>query len=552
MGEVVKFYYCKKCKKGIETKYSRCDGPDCNKRFIREPSYTWEEIEEFIRRDTALEETAQSDEQMDYVDENASGENPEGELICPKCGKRYDYSVSMCSCGSVLETYYESVEINEEPVQSGDGELYGKVLDNPSWKLLARRYAGNTPYDGNKEIILNRTITSIGLIPLAKNHIFSYDVREYRNLIGKVSRYNAFFMVENGKLYVQYDTVEHVDCKKTSDKAPIFINGILLQENQRYQLTDEDSVIMGNGADHNLNGCVEFIIKKIKRESQLSDAAVETITSMIGDLGEKMDHSGEMQRQILEKSNEIKDSVDKLSEIQIEKFSNVQTYLQSLEKFEAKYKEMENSKSNEEYVSIFLKDYKNKEALLSSLSEAQLDYLTSAAFYENMAMEHGSENTDYSAAFLYLGKLLENFAFQILAPLVEKYDERRWEFIGPAIQDKSVKLSQITRSFVFTDKETGELKASNRIIMPMIRDYLGVDERGKINQDELNKMRRSFVSCDKARGTRNESAHSSLDAVLLNQMKRVSKVDYLQAKKDILRSDFFVNIYKYYNKLIKK
>ena len=88
--------------------------------------------------------------------------------------------------------------------------------------------------------------------------------------------------------------------------------------------------------------------------------------------------------------------------------------------------------------------------------------------------------------------------------------------------------------------------------MPMIRDYLGIGEKDRINQDELRKMRNSFISCDKARGTRNESAHSSLDAVLLSQMKRVSKTDYVQAKKDILKSDFFVNIYKYYNKLIKK
>ena len=309
---------------------------------------------------------------------------------------------------------------------------------------------------------------------------------------------------------------------------------------------------MGNGADYNMNGCIEFIVKKTIQENTLTNIVVETITSMIGDLGEKMDESKEVQRQILDKSNEIKQSVDRLSEIQIEKFSNVETYLQSLQKFESEYKKTENVKSTEEYLSIFLKDYPNKDALLSSLSEAQLDYLASAAFYENMAMEHGSDNTDYSAAFLYLGKLLENFAFQILAPLVEKYDQRRWEFIGPAIADKSIKLAQITHSFVFTDKNSGELIASNRIIMPMIRDYLGIGEKDRINQDELRKMRNSFISCDKARGTRNESAHSSLDAVLLSQMKRVSKTDYVQAKKDILKSDFFVNIYKYYNKLIKK
>ena len=538
--EQIKYFYCKTCNKGVESSNSKCDS--CEKHFKGKTVsrlYTKEQIEELVQ---------QKMQELEGAVDEFHGENEDGDMLCPVCGKRYDITESFCSCGSPLVPNYKTpVEVNVIPENFGEGEMYGEVIENPVWKLKVIRYRNNIPEEATKEILLNRKITAVGRVYIALNHLFTYNVVNDQNSIVNVSKFNAVFVEEDGRLYVQYDNLAHESFpgEEHKNKTPIYINGVKLESNQRRQLTSEDSVTMGNGAPVNMNLCVELVVQKIKSNVAYNEASIGRLEEMMMDFGEKMDYNAEMQKQILDSSKEIKDRVIKLGDIQAEKFDKMESYLSVLEKFEADYKATDTTRTDEDYINLLLANTPKADELLASLNDVQLKYLSTAAFYDAMATERGTVDQDYSGAFIYLSKLIENFLNNTIKDFLEKYCAEQWKDKKNNRYGKIKKhheMGDFTKTILQAEKE------NNTFYKSIAEDINKKNVRQPVGK---KRVRDTLLMFNDIREIRNKAAHGSEEKEV-EKMDNVDRDTYEKMKKLILESTVLLDWAMYHELLFGK
>lgn len=550
------FYYCERCKKEVPRAVAVCDG--CRKRFRNERVYTIVKIEELKARDAQKEETAGTDEGGKIAQQSQTGQAHQTQgvvqLKCPICGMTYDENHSICdTCGMPLVMTYEPVVVPEENV---DREMiFGDVIEYPAWEIKVRRFMNNQAYEGNT-FVVNRSIMPVGRRFLVLNHIFHSDMRIANAMINVVSADNGFLIVENGELFIQYDTTKRHD--KGTVKSRIKVKGQTMTEQERIKLAVGDVITLGSDEQSSMDYCVEMEIVGLENSAarQMNfarlkeDLAREVRAGISSELGEVK----QMQRQTYDMVAETAEHVRKLvTDLDITKFASTDDYLEAAEECERQYEGKKLSK--EEYIDNFLEDYPRKQEFLASLSEAQKEYLYYAAFYESMARLHPEADVDYSATFIYIGKLLENFANTVMRPFLLTFGRSRLEEIRNRkgvkckLKNLSLTLGEVTRSFV--DNVRGQKIGIESIILPIARAYTQ-NTQLTAEAEIFAQMEKAFVDCDNAREYRNSAAHCSLEAILASDLKRISKEEYLQAKKNVIESDFIINIFDYYSKTIKE
>ena len=568
MSNTPYFYYCRACKKAVPMESAFCDG--CGRYFRKETPYRMEVIEKFMQEDAQKEEARNESTQKEASQDEQSGnqgaesagspnidtqpesgrtqdESSQGAtLTCPICGRTYDEGHTVCDdCGMALMMVYTPVEVPEEAMDADTELIFGKAIEQPDWEVRVTRHLDNRKYDGST-VVINHEIMPVGRRYFVENNVFASDKEVSNSLLKRISRDNGFFIVENGQLFIQYDRTQiHGDGKKSKIK----VNGKILGDGERQKLVAHDIIVLGSNKQSDMDYCVEMEVLSRGGDLVGSQAAIAHISENINLLLESAQRSEEMHKQTYEQVKETAENVRRLSDLSVSRFESLEQFITATENYE---KNLQGGKlSKEEYIDLFLKDYPMKQELLASLTEAQAQYLYFAAFYETMAIQHQDADMDYSAAFIYLGKLLENFAHQTLIPLIQKYAPARWTEMsgstGATGGNKPIDLGNITRSFI--KWENNKKMCRDDIIVPMARDYLGI-ANGPVDNQELRRIRKSFMDCDKARGYRNNAAHSSLEAIFADDLQTITLENYKDAKKNVIDSGFLINIHAYYAKTI--
>lgn len=540
------FYYCEKCHSGVPKDEGVCR--KCGKRFFRGDVFTADEIEEKEKR--IQKETTVKDRDKD---------TQSGVLKCPICGKEYDMNHSICEiCGMGLVMSYNPVEIPE--VQTESKLIYGEVITNPVWEVKPRRFSAQQSIEGST-FVINRKIFPIGRRYLGDNHIFFALRKEANEKLNLISTDNGFFVEENGELFIQYDNTKLHDTGRP--KADIKVNGNVIAPSARVRLAHGDVITLGDRGRANKDSCVELHVVRMQQHPVNAQVNLEDIKDEIvqgvreeldkGFVGvnKNLEQVNALQKQTLDVVTETAENVRKMAAtLDVTKFSGVDSYLKAAEECERQY--TGEKLTPKEYIDLYLENCPLKEQFLDSLSEAQEEYLYYAAFYEAMAKQHPELQMDYSAPFLYVGKLLENFAHMVMKELLYAFGAeeiarmRSKKNLRPD-QELRLDLGGITRSF--TKYYNGKKCGNDRIIKPLAEAYQGNDA-SHIDKALLEEMRRSFIACDDAREDRNDAAHSSLEAVLASQLKKITREEYDLAKKNVIESNFIINIRKYYNKVI--
>lgn len=539
------FYYCKKCNKKIESRRNYCE---CGRPLLRSTLYTSAEIEQLVQKN-------ENAENKDVEAGNVTAED--GEMICPICGKRYGVECSICDdCGMALQPYVQCTETQHIAGIVLGLDKYGTEIDAPTWKLKSKRYSQRTSYEG-RDVIVNRSIMSLGRMFLDCNHIFSDVIDFQSSLIGRVSRYNAFLLVRDGNLYIQYDNTLHSDEKPPlKRRTPIYINGFLMGESECRRLMEGDAIVMGNGAATNMDLCAEFTVSSIRPEAAEMTANVEigTILNTIlknteqviegqGAMKESLDYAESIQRQTLSNTTEIKEGICNLENLQIEKYSNIAEYLKEIQEFEREYRKSEKTKAAEEYIDEHLRDYADKKEILNALNEAQRDCLYYAAFYESVIKKEGRNDADYSAPTIYIGKLLESYLYQTVRPMLERYFREQWnEVLQENKRFKNPALGDYTTAIDRAEEQ------NDALFCQIAEEVKKCCPEGALSESEVKE---AFMSIDPVRSIRNTSAHSNVRAVWANQRKRVKYDEYIQAKNTLFRNKVFVRLSHCYRVLIK-
>lgn len=517
------YYYCEVCNKPISARLMRCNG--CGRRFANANKYTMVQIEELQQKKIVAEEKKETGEEV-VTSATVKEEAENGaRLQCPICQKSYDVNHTVCDdCGMPLVMIYEPIVVPEEECVTENGLIFGAEILEPTWALRAKRFVDNIA-DGESTIVINRAIMPMGRRYLVENQVFSTDMMAAAQSLRKVSTDNAFFIVDGDALYIQYDETKMHD-KNGAKKAAIKINGEMLLPKTRKRLTIHDRITFGYVQQSNKEGCVQFDVLR----HQAKDAGAVDLS----EIQKKLDI-------IIEKEDIIIEKVYELGDLDITKFKkeDLDKYIAVLEGYERQHRDTE--RSRDEYIDEFLKECPCKDEFLAILNESQKENLYFAAFYEEKAMEFKGEGMDYAAASLYLGKLLEEFVNIALVPLAKKFNSTKWE--KKESENKSGKLYMIgdlTKHFTFI--RDGECFVHDDVINRMMEEYQCIESDKNLN-DLRAIMEQAFKDCDKSRFYRNIAAHFTGIHVYFDE--------YMQAKNHLLKKDFLVRIYHYYEKLTK-
>lgn len=577
------FYYCEKCQSGVPKEEGVCRS--CGKRFFRGDIFTVEEIDEKKAKQQEKRKQDSFKEQVKSVpvgggDSAEHKDKQQGMLKCPICGKSYDRNHSLCdTCGMVLVMSYEPVEIPE--VQTDSKLIYGEVIVNPVWEVKSRRFSTQQMVEG-QSFVINRNIFPIGRRYLGDNHIFFALRKEANQKLNLISTDNGFFVEENGELFIQYDSTKLHDTGRP--KSAIKINGNVMRSSERVRLAHGDVIILGDTGTANKESCVELQVVRIQQPSlntqidltEIREEIVQGVREELGkglegvnksleevnrsvvkvDMGvqeanEGLQQVNALQKQTFDVVSETAENVRKIATtLDVTKFATADSYMKAAEECERYY--TGEKLTPKQYIDKYLENCPLKEQFLDSLSEAQEEYLYYAAFYEAMAKQHPELQMDYSAPFLYIGKLLENFAHMVMKELLytfgaEEIDRMRSSKNLRPGQQLKLDLGSITRSFI--SYYNGTKCGNDRVIKPLAKAYQG-ENSDHINKALLEEMRKAFVACDDAREDRNDAAHSSLEAMLASELKKITWEEYDLAKKNVIESNFIINIRKYYEKVI--
>ena len=565
------FYYCEKCQSGVSKDEGVCR--KCGKRFFRGDVFTAEEIEEKKAKPANTQPSKEgSESHKGRLIANAAGPQS-GALKCPICGKSYDMNHSVCDiCGMSLVMSYEPVEVPE--VQTPSKLIFGEVIENPVWEIRPYRFFYHQSIEG-KSFVINHKIFPIGRRFLGDNHIFFALRREANEKLNLISTDNGFFVEEDGELFIQYDATKLHDTGRP--KATIKVNGNVMSPAERVRLTHGDVITLGDRGTTNKDSCVEMRVVRMQQSSinaqvNLSEIREEIVQDVRKELdkgfggvnknieavgrdvqaaNEGLKQVNTLQKQTFDVVAETAENVRKIaSALDVTKFTTADSYMKAAEECERQY--TGEKLAPKAYIDLYLENCSNKQLFLDSLSEAQEEYWYYAAFYEAMAKQHPELKMDYSAPFLYIGKLLENFAHNVMKELLYTYGQeaiaklRQWKNLQPN-QELRLDLGNITKSFV--GYYNGAKCGNDKILKPLAKAYQG-NNSDIIDRTLLAEMRKSFIACDDAREDRNDAAHSSLEARLASELKRVSREEYDLAKKNVIESNFIINIYKYYKKVI--
>lgn len=579
--KAIKYYYCKNCNIGVDTKEGKC--PKCRKNF-RKPgvqSYTKEQIDEILQNRMEKLEEAPVEESVEVVSDDIKeqrDDNIDNIMVCPKCGKRYGYGVDFClDCKMPLVIYYEEAEhITDAAVVGEVEDVLGLPVNHPTWQISLTRYVNGVPDKAKKDIVLSRHIMSIGRSYVAKNQLFSGTSEEIAVSVQKVSAYNALFIQKDGKLYIQYDWLIHKDYQKDptpkppSRKASIYINGDKLPFDQRRQLTVNDEVLMGDAAITNRVRCMEIVIEKVPQQEEVVHTTgntmvhVDTVemfgqmTSMAQVIGQKVDMLADVMegvseivgntyietKNVVANTKEMQEALSSLTNLQVERFDKVGDYIKKLEEGITKFR-AEDKRTEAEYMEIFLKNNPKKNELLESLNEAQLYYLSSAATIEVAMDESGLEEADYSGAYIFIGKMIENFLYNNVHDMFDKYYGFDWYKSEKMFKTKS------PDEFTIGDYTGGGLKNHKEDFYVKLTKDLNEKLGIKVEEDKLKEenVEELFSKFEEMKTPRNESAHGSSEALKRDQVQKMIKEDYYRNKSIVFNTNVLLEIIQYHKVL---
>ena len=556
------FYYCKKCNKKIDLRSKFCE---CGRPLAGGIAYTSDEIERMIQENGAVT-NAEAEQGQSLTD-------GEGEMVCPICGKHHGMEYSICDvCGMplILQPYVQETEEKEIAGEIFELDKYGTVIENPIWKLVTYRFSGEYGEKKHKgrDVVINRNIMSLGRQFLDCSYVFTEEVDPDNSLIGRVSRYNAILYVREGGIFIQYDRTIHTDETVLKKRAPIYINGILLEEEECRALAETDVIKMGNGVADNPELCVEFRVQKIQSnlgaaidakemEKMLESAVNKGMAPLLERqyvMQESLDYAENMQRAILSNTREIKEdtesikrSINELKNIQIEKYSSIEEYMKAMQGVEHEFRESGIIiKSREEYISDYFSDYGDKTKMLADLNEAQKVYLYYSAFCEYATKTCMGEEADYSAATVYMGKFLENYLYQRVRKMLETYFCRGWqEILKKSVGgDGNKVIGAYTKAINNAYYE--KVEKGNDMFSKIAR---AVRERCPEGSVSRYNIKNAFMNINPVKITRNASAHSTVEAVFANELKKVMYEDYLTAKNNLF-GDEGIEILTYCHKVL--
>ena len=566
MSNQERFYHCKKCNKAVPTSKGMCDS--CRRRFINDKTYTREQIEAIIR-----EREGDIESESSNAPNNSNGSKEVME--CIKCGKTFDKSHTFCDdCKLPLRMKIEQekregrgtavVFEEEEERKEYFGMNYGQIIDNPLYEMEISRYINGVEEKG-ESIPVCRTKVPIGRRVVCENNIFPGNIDDVEDTILRVSRDNAFLYQEDGKLFIEYDTINHTS--SNSRKSPITINGVPLSLDEKRAVEAGAVIICGDAGQRNLSGCIKIQIHALRNNDFASFVEQKVLENQnrkgsgyTKDIKQLKEYLASLQEENAKLWERVEENTKSIQQIEDLDLSSLKSTSELFESLEGMFANMANSKSDEinleQCLDIFLKDCSFKDELLKALNEAQLDLLKRAAFLEyNIANQTGME-PDYAPALLYLGKLMENYAYHRLLPMVRDYNQVQWEKLVDVskvpMKNGQLKnpdnagflvLSDMTKPFVYKDDATNDIKYRNKVIVAIAKAYT---HKNFVQPAEIAKVGQAFIDFDIARGYRNESAHVKLEATLASDLEYVSKEDFEIAKKDILGTDFLVKINKYY------
>lgn len=526
------FHYCERCNKAVPAKIRKCE---CGNRFRGDSLYTREAIEEL---------TAGRKQKEDFDD---------GQMICPNCGRLYDLSHSMCEdCHMLLRSYFapeEAEEAETEPLEAEEEpEVSGRELAGMSFKVCRIQDASRMP---GREIRLEGDEIAVGRGYLHQHCFPEMSLEEVNRDLRSISRKNALLRRAGSDWFISYD---YTDERKK--KSVIRINGVPMQEEGERRLVPGDRLFLGKascGIEMDLTDSVAEPVQNAFYGEDLKDmiknAMQEIMVPYAREQKEDLNQLRKTAEHIQDNTMQIRQTLELLQKVSARNFDTLQEFWQTArsEADRVIARNKETGSGDIDYLDHMLNGKKEKYGrLLGQLSSAQERYLFYAAFYEYTADTVGGGDMDYSAAYIFLGKMLENFTYHTIMPLAHKYAQERWSELKQKQEYGGVTIGDLSKIFTYRDKETGEPKG-RKIIWKLVDDY----RPGSVakRQALFHEIEASFGQCDKARMYRNEAAHSDLEAKLPEELKKIDQKTFKEAKKNILDTDFIPNISRYRTEL---
>lgn len=550
-----KFRYCEKCNKAVPSRSLVCK--ECGYRFSGDRAYTMEEVNALI---AAKEEERTFDG---------------GQMICPICGKRYDQSRSICEdCGTMLQSYFDLEDTDGARADLSEEKKHelseAKVWFEVSRIKNGRLVKGNVIKPEGSELALGR-------IYIHQNCFPEMSMREVRENLNSISRRNALLRRKGNDWFIAYDYSD-----ENRNKTEIRINGKPLGQHEekrvylrdRFVLGREDRGIVeiklvssageerknsdqGGNRDNSfgensaqilqdiqnrmgsaLEDKVEALLKGMEERQQKTLSRIEAKTDSINTKTENIEIKAS---RIDENITEMRQILKLLQKVSIENFDELKGELKG-----AADRLIESNKKKGieiDYLNYFLYEKKEKYSrLLEVLNEKQKEDMFYAGFYQHQADAAGIDNMEYSAPFIYLGNIVEDFARQTIFPLVCNYNEDHLDnfYRRKGKKKEELELHDITIGVVssaFVNTKTRRPKGW--VIKKMEDDY-----REKLRKEKtFNEIAASFKYLDIAREHRNMSAHSGT---------KVDRKLFMEAKENILETDFIPNISEYQKDLAER
>lgn len=430
----------------------------------------------------------------------------------------------------MTHSYGDNSYIHIDPLEGtcGQGGFFGQVIDNPRWKLSVARYVGPYKVEG-KDIIINRSIVPIGRGAFAANNTFGISWDKISDIIGNVSGYTGLILDREDGLYIQYDYMTRAAEGLGVEKSPIRIKGMVLGAMESCKLTQGDVIVIGYGATNNMTGCVELVVERLYEESVHNKAILSQIDARLM----RMD-----------------DKLRGLHDLEEERFAQEKKRQEELERKVELLHKQGRLKSDEEYFTLYFRGYSCREELWNALNGAERKDLRFSAIYEDDANQKPEGEIDYSAPYLYMGKLLERFAYQrIYLGFIERFSPD-WvkENLEKCKHGDKLMYGNITHAFTARDKKTRAIYIPPKFVNDIVAAYnIGLVGSDCITYKEVEQ---AFLDCHRVGAFRNVSAHSGNQmAVEEDEADIVSYEDYIKAKSAVLDTGFIVKIDRYYRRI---
>lgn len=134
--------------------------------------------------------------------------------------------------------------------------MEGQPIAQPLWAFKVCRIKDGVVHQG-RDVIMDKSWYVIGRRFLLDRKVFDGERKELNDSIRSVSRENAYLIVKEDKIYVQYYQ------EQGHSKALIRINGWQLEEGRSYALKPGDVIRLGNTLDGDRERCVEFTMYRL-------------------------------------------------------------------------------------------------------------------------------------------------------------------------------------------------------------------------------------------------------------------------------------------------